>query len=106
LVVIGLASLYDQFARSFLLASALEGCAGAAAGLLIGMGLQLSGRVVANSLRSGPQFARSVAALAIVVTVFVAIAMLHLPTVPTVLCATPLSVALFLFFGTSRGKTE
>jgi chromate transporter len=92
-IVIGLATLYYRFAGAPVLRAMLEGAAFAAAGLLIGMGIQSSGRMV-DGFASVVQAARSIGATAILGAVFVLVGVFHLPTVATVLCAAPLSIAL------------
>jgi len=99
--VIGLAALYDRFAGTTGLAVMLEGCAVAAAGLLIGMGLQSGGRIIAKGLRRRARSPHSIGAPAILAVVFVAVGVLHLPTVATVLCLSPLSIALAFRYGSA-----
>lgn len=92
-VVIGLATLYYRFAGAPVLRAMLEGAAFAAAGLLIGMGIQSSGRIV-EGFASVAQAARSIGATVILGAVFVLVGVFYLPTAAIVLCAAPLSIAL------------
>jgi chromate transporter len=105
LAAIGLTVAYDALAGSAVLHAAIEGAAAAAAGLLIAMGLS-SAKHGAGATRgahrpeaaaAGPSwFVRwpNLGAVAVLLSVFVLIGVMRLPTVPVVLCVAPLSIAL------------
>ena len=106
LAAIGLTVAYDALAGSALLHAAIEGAAAAAAGLLIAMGLS-SARHGAGAARQDnradptaagrPRFAPrwpGLGAIAVLLTVFVLIGLMRLPTVAIVLCMAPVSIAL------------
>jgi chromate transporter len=106
LAAIGLTVGYDALAGSIVLHAAIEGAAAAAAGLLIAMGL--SSAAHGAGARRGEQRRQATAgrpswfvprwqnlgAIAVLLTVFVLIGLMRLPTVPVVLCVAPLSIAL------------
>jgi len=106
LAAIGLTVAYDALAGSAVLHAAIEGAAAAAAGLLIAMGLS-SARHGAGATRQDhrsdaaaagrSRFAQrlaSLGAIAVLLTVFVLIGLMRLPTVAIVLCVAPVSIAL------------
>lgn len=103
LAVVALALVYGRFAATNVLGAVLEGAAAAAVGLLIGMGIQ-SGKSIVRP-RGGHQAAQSVGAIAVLAATFVCIGVLRWPTVPTVLCLAPLSIAL-AFFARRNSSTE
>jgi chromate transporter len=107
LAAIGLTVAYDALAGSAVLHAAIEGAAAAAAGLLIAMGLSSAAHGAGGAMRgehrpeaaaAGPSwFAprwQNLGATAVLLTVFVLIGLMRLPTVPVVLCVAPLSIAL------------
>jgi chromate transporter len=106
LAAIGLTAGYDALTGSAVLHAAIEGAAAAAAGLLIAMGLS-SVRGAGGATRgehrrqaapAGPSwFVRrwqNLGAIAVLLTVFVLIGIVQLPTVGIVLCVAPVSIAL------------
>lgn len=105
LAAIGLTVAYDALAGSAVLHAAIEGAAAAAAGLLIAMGLS-SAKHGADATRGAhrpeavaagrSRFVRwpNLGAIAVLVSVFVLIGVMRLPTVAIVLCAAPVSIAL------------
>jgi chromate transporter len=106
LAAIGLTVGYDALSGSAVLHAAIEGAAAAAAGLLIAMGL--SSARGAGGARRGEGRPETVAvrrsrfalgwpglgAIAVLLTVFVLIGLMRLPTVAIVLCVAPVSIAL------------
>ena len=106
LAAIGLTVAYDALAGSAVLHAAIEGAAAAAAGLLIAMGL--SSARGAGGARGGegrPEIAAAgrsrfaqrwpgLGAIAVLLTVFVLVGLMRLPTVAIVLCVAPVSIAL------------
>jgi chromate transporter len=106
LAAIGLTVAYDALAGSAVLHAAIEGAAAAAAGLLIAMGLS-SATHGAGATRQGDRsdaatagrswFAQrwpGLGAIAVLLTVFVLIGIVGLPTVGIVLCMAPVSIGL------------
>jgi chromate transporter len=119
LVAIGLTVAYGALAGSVVLHAAIEGAAAAAAGLLIAMGVSSASheagvgtgdrRRSAAAASGPPQSDRSslrraatrfalrwpnLGAVAVLLTVFVLVGPLRLPTVPIVLCVAPVSIVL------------
>lgn len=105
LAAIGLTVAYDALAGSAVLHAAIGGAAAAAAGLLIAMGLSsargggaMRGQHRPEATAAAPSRVvrrwQNLGAIAVLLTVFVLIGMMGLPTVPVVLCAAPLSIAL------------
>ena len=105
LAVVALAIAYGRFAETTVLGAVLEGAAAAAVGLLIGMGIQSGKSIVRPRGGSRHQAAQSVGAISVLVATFVGIGVLRWPTVPTVLCLAPLSIAL-AFFARRSASTE
>jgi chromate transporter len=115
LAAIGLTVAYDALAGSAVLHAAIEGAAAAAAGLLIAMGLSSAthgagatkGAHRPEAAAAGPSwFVRwpNLGAVAVLLSVFVLIGVMRLPTVPVVLCVAPLSIALaYLAMRSARG---
>jgi len=99
LIVIAAAILYRRFAGVTILDVALAGTAASAAGLLIGMGVKSGGRIVRRGLASSGRTAQGVGTIVIFAATFVLVGVLRLPTVPTVLCLAPCSLALAWFGG-------
>ena len=66
----------------------------AMAGLLIAMGVKSGGQIVRRGLAFKGHTAQGVGTIAVLVATFVLIGVLRFPTVPTVLCLTPFSLAL------------
>jgi chromate transporter len=97
LAVIGLTIGYGHFAGSIVLRAVLEGTAAAAAGLLIGMGVVSGSRIINREVKSRGRALQSVSAMAVMAGMFFSIGVLRFPTVPTVLCLAPFSIALALF---------
>jgi chromate transporter len=105
LAAIGLTVAYDALAGSAVLHAAIEGAAAAAAGLLIAMGLSSAAHGAGGAMRGGqrreaagpswfvPRW-QNLGAIAVLLTVFVLIGLMRLPTVPVVLCVAPVSIAL------------
>jgi chromate transporter len=106
LAAIGLTVAYDALAGSAVLHALIEGAAAAAAGLLIAMGLSSATHGPGGPTRrarrpeaaaAGPSWFvrwRNLGAIAVLLTVFVLIGVMRLPTVAVVLCVAPLSIAL------------
>lgn len=107
LAAIGLTVAYDALAGSAVLHAAIEGAAAAAAGLLIAMGLSFAPHGAGGARRgehrpetaaAGPSWFvrrwRNLGAIAVLLTVFVLIGVMRLPTVGIVLCVAPVSIAL------------
>jgi chromate transporter len=105
LAAIGLTVAYDALAGSAVLRAAIEGAAAAAAGLLIAMGVAsahgagaMRGEHRPQAGAAGPSWLvrrwRNLGAIAVLLTVFVLIGLMRLPTVPVVLSVAPLSIAL------------
>jgi chromate transporter len=116
LAAIGLTVAYDALAGSAVLHAAIEGAAAAAAGLLIAMGLSsathgagaMRGEHRPDAAATGPSWFvrrwRNLGAIAVLLTVFVLIGLMRLPTVPVVLCVAPVSIALaYLAMRSDRG---
>jgi chromate transporter len=97
LAVIGLAILYRRFAETIVLDAVLEGTAASAVGLLIGMGVRSGSHIVRKGVTSAGRTAQSLEAIVVLIATFVFIGVLRFPTVPTVLCLAPLSMALAFF---------
>ena len=107
LAAIGLTVGYDALAGSAVLHAAIEGAAAAAAGLLIAMGVssathgagvatrgeRRSDAAAAGRSRLAPRWP-DLGAIAVLLTVFVLIGLMRLPTVAIVLCVAPVSIAL------------
>jgi chromate transporter len=117
LAAIGLTVAYDALAGSAALDAAIEGAAAAAAGLLIAMGLSSAthgaGATRQDNRSDAAAAGRSRFALrwpglgtiAVLLTVFVLIGIVGLPTVGIVLCAAPVSIALaYLAMRSDRGE--
>ena len=109
LAAIGLTVAYDALAGSAVLHAAIEGAAAAAAGLLIAMGLSSaahgagatkqhnrSDAAAAGRSRFSPRWP-DLGAVGVLLTVFVLIGLMRLPTVGIVLCVAPVSIALAYF---------
>jgi chromate transporter len=116
LAAIGLTVAYDALAGSAVLHAAIEGAAAAAAGLLIAMGLSSATHGAGGAMRGKhrPEAAaarpswfvrrwQDLGAIAVLLTVFVLIGLMRLPTVPVVLCVAPLSIAL-AYLGMRSGR--
>ena len=115
LAAIGLTVAYDALAGSAVLHAAIEGAAAAAAGLLIAMGVASArggargGERRPEAAAAGPSWFvrrwRNLGAIAVLLTVFVLIGLMQLPTVPVVLCMAPVSIALaYLAMRSDRGE--
>jgi chromate transporter len=87
-IVVALGVVYTRFSHDPHIVHMFAGLAAAAAGLLIAMALKL-----AAVLRRRPS------GIAVAIVVFVAIAGLHLPLVPTMLVAAPASILLMMRVG-------
>ena len=87
-VVLVLGVIYARYSNEPQVVHMFAGLAAAAAGLLVAMALKL-----ALPLRSRP------AAIAIAALIFVAVAVFHLPLVPTMLVIAPLSIFVTLKAG-------
>jgi chromate transporter len=96
LVVIGLGFLYQRFAGIVFLQNVLEGIAASTIGLLISMGIASGRRIIRERITGGRRTGGAVA-IAILAATFVFVALLHVPTVSTVLVVAPLSIALAFF---------
>jgi chromate transporter len=106
LVAVGLAVLYRQFTGTLLLPTLLSGTSAAAVGLLIGMGISSGARLASRGIRSGGCITQSASAIVFLATMFVLVGVLRFPTVPTVMCVAPLSIAVaFLGRPGSPGET-
>jgi chromate transporter len=109
LAAIGLTVGYDALAGSAVLHAAIEGAAAAAAGLLIAMGLSSATHGAgatrqgkrSDAAAAGPSWSvrrwQNLGAIAVLLTVFVLIGLMRLPTVAIVLCVAPVSIALAYF---------
>lgn len=97
LVAIGLAVAYRHFSHTIALRAALEGTAVAAAGLLIAMGATWGTRVARPKPKPRGNTAYTIGAIAVMASVFVAIGVLRLPTLPIVVGVAPISIALAYF---------
>jgi chromate transporter len=97
-VVVALAVLYRHFAGTPAIDAALEGAAAAAVGLLVAMGVR-AGRAVIGSGPSPRRLVHAAGSLLVLVAAFVLIGVLRAPTVATVLCLAPLSIALAYLTG-------
>jgi chromate transporter len=105
LIAIAAAVLYGRFAGVTILDVALAGTAASAAGLLIGMGVKSAGQIVRRGLASKRRSVQGVGTIVVLVATFVLIGVLRFPTVPTVLCLAPCSLAL-AWFGGRRTSME
>jgi chromate transporter len=94
LVVIAAAIIYGRFAGVMIVDVSLAGTAASAAGLLIAMGVKSGGQIVRGGLASKGRTAHGVGTIVVLVATFVLVGVLRLPTVPTVLCLAPFSLAL------------
>lgn len=101
LAVIGLAIAYRHFAGAIVLRAVLEGTAVAAAGLLIGMGVTSSGRTISIGPKSRGRAVQNAGTIGVLLAVIILIGVFRFPTVPTVLCLAPFSIALALFTATN-----
>jgi chromate transporter len=99
--VIALAIVYRQLAGTQVAHSALAGAAASAVGLLIGMVFHSARALLRPAHAAAQRAASSVAAVAVAAAIFICIAVLRWPTVPTVLCLAPVSMALVFL---ARGK--
>jgi chromate transporter len=106
LAVVGLAILYRQFAGTIIVDHALEGAAASAVGLLMGMGVVSGNRIIGAGVVSAGRTARSVGAIVVLVAVFVLVGVLRFPTVATVLCLAPGSIALAFFTARERSTEQ
>jgi chromate transporter len=97
LAVVGFAILYRRLAAVAGFHAVLEGAAAASVGLMIAMGFSSGRHVVGLATKSDRNAMRVAGALAIMAATFVLIGVVRLPTVPTVLCLMPLSIALAYF---------
>jgi len=104
-IVVAAAILYRHFAGAMILDAVLAGAAASAAGLLIGMGLKSSSRIVRKGLASKGLTAHGVGTIAILVATFALIGVLRFPTAPTVLCLMPCSLGL-AWFGARKRPLE
>jgi chromate transporter len=119
LAAIGLTVGYDALAGSAVLHAAMEGAAAAAAGLLIAMGRASAAHGAGGATRGEhrrqaaagrsswfvPRW-QNLGAIAVLLTVFVLIGLMRLPTVTVVLCVAPLSIALAYLAMRSAGGGE
>ncbi len=96
LVVIGLGLLYQRFAGIAFVQNVLEGVAASTIGLLISMGIASGRRIIREGITSGRRIEGAVA-IGVLAATFVFVALLHFPTVSTVLFIAPLSIALAFF---------
>jgi chromate transporter len=97
LVVIGLGFLYEQFAEMVFLQNVLEGIAASAVGLLISMGIASGRRILQHGITGSGRKIESAGAIAVLAATFVLVALLHFPTVLTVVFIAPLGIALAFF---------
>jgi len=104
-IVVAAAILYRHFAGVMILDAVLAGAAASAAGLLIGMGLKSSSRIVRKGPASKGLTAHDVGTIAILVATFALIGVLRFPTAPTVLCLMPCSLGL-AWFGARKRPME
>jgi chromate transporter len=105
LAVVALTIIYRQFVGTNILHVVLEGIGASAVGLIISMGVISSSRIIRQKAKTGRRTAQSAGAIVVLVATFVFIGMLRFPTVPTVLCLAPFSIAL-AFFAASNLSTE
>jgi chromate transporter len=106
LVVIGLAAVYQRFAEADVLASMLEGTAAAAVGLILAMGLTSGMSIVRAAFKSGGPTRHGIVAVAMIGATFVLVGVLRWPTVATVLCLAPLSIASAWFAAAPRPERK
>jgi chromate transporter len=106
LVVIALAAAYQAFAATHVVASALAGTAAAAVGLMIAMGLVSGRHIVAAAVKPRGLGVHGIVAIAVIVAVFVLVGILRFPTVATVLCLAPLSIASAYLATASRRESD
>jgi chromate transporter len=97
LVVIGLGFLYEQFAEMVFLQNVLEGIAASTIGLLISMGIASGRRIIQHGITRSGRKIESAGAIAVLGATFVLVALLHFPTVLTVVFIAPLGIALAFF---------
>jgi hypothetical protein len=97
--------IYGQFTGTMILDAALDGATASAVGLLIGMGFRSGGRIIRKDGISAGRLRQGIGSIVVLVAMFVLVGVLRLPTVPTVLCLGPLSIALALF-ALRRASTE
>jgi chromate transporter len=97
LVVIGLGALYQRFAGIIFVQNVLEGVAASTVGLLISMGITSGRRIIKEGMTGSGRRIESAAAIAVLAAMFVLVALLHFPTVLTVLFVAPLSITLAHF---------
>jgi chromate transporter len=105
LVVIAIAAAYQHFADTPVLASVLDGTAAAAVGLILAMGITSGTHVIKVAARARGVSTHGAVTLATIVAVFVLVGVLRLPTVATILCVAPLSIA-FAYWATTRPGSD
>ncbi len=93
LVVIGLAAAYQRFAEASVAGAMLEGTAAAAVGLILAMGLTSGASIVTAAFKSRGATRHGIVAIVMIGATFVLVGVLRWPTVATVLCLAPLSIA-------------
>jgi chromate transporter len=101
---IGMVVLYDHAIGIASVAAALRGAAAGAAGLLLAMGLQSTKRLLRRAGKDKRTQAGVPLALVTAATVFVLVAVFKIPTVWTVLCFVPISIAFAYATGRSSAK--
>jgi chromate transporter len=106
LAVVALAVAYRQFAGTALVDAALEGAAAAAVGLLVAMGVRSGSAVIGGRPLSGRRAVRVAGSILVLLAAFVLIGVLRMPTVATVLCLAPLSIAFAWFMGAGPPADE
>jgi chromate transporter len=97
LVVIGLGVLYQRFAGILFVQNVLEGIAASTIGLLISMGIASGRRIIQHGITRCGRKIESAGAIAVLGATFVLVALLHFPTVLTVVFIAPLGIALAFF---------
>jgi chromate transporter len=97
LVVIGLGVLYQRFAGILFVQNVLEGIAASTIGLLISMGIASGRRIIQHGITRCGRKIESAGAIAVLGATFVLVALLHFPTVLTVVFVAPLGIALAFF---------
>jgi chromate transporter len=107
LIAISMAILYERISGSAWVPALLSGTAAAAAGLLVAMGLSSIGRAPGSPRKLRPFEPSAISALITFAATFVLVGVLRFPTIPTVLCLAPISIALaFMQRGSRRGASQ
>jgi chromate transporter len=106
LVVIALAVAYQAVAETPAIASAVAGTAAAAVGLMIAMGLASGRHIIAAAIKPHGLAVHSIVAVVMIAATFVLVGVLRFPTIATVLCLAPLSIASVYLAAVSRPEAK